>query len=684
MICALMIISQQSAQQRVDFREPAAIGSNMVKKIGAAFGQNVYAGEGIDDVPIIFDVKSVTFDEFRSLSAEGLDATWREVKDGWEIYRTVEQISAEEKAYLARRSAAIKEQITAKKRTPSIAQEKLVELASQIKIADDDELEELTYDTVIDGDSFFYDIWAGLGTEYFVRLPIDQRLYFTSDGRNGTKRLTFLKESQSLIEAERRKVIDTFKLTGSWFRLEETAAMSSEVFLRKLGVGNALWLSLEIVSTRDKVRLLLSGFDDQGNETFSSFDWIDLDIPFVSHPFESVPDQPITLSQDTIKFKESLGKWIYGDMLATKVFREFLGRIDEHDILSYEISDVLFWLSEVLDKPLIGRLSDELVDEFGFVDRAFISAKSDAQFETTKSKSRTLLTRLDETIQFDLPLNGTICVTPDLPRLYQPVFARQPIAEYIRANDGETLIDLNRFAGIMIPPPTLDAELYNDIALYAHSNGDSFSEPNIPVISAFAGLTTWQREQSATSEGITLLHSKMAPMTKREFVETAINQGDWSLIGSPEAESDQEEGEWMDNINNRMQFDIGPSTLDGLLVNVRTKRAMNLIAYHPLLEGGEITTTEEVAESLFSVESRLKHGKKAEYKYTFGIEEVMTIELRYNTPVGIMIASTVIQVTDGGPKDLTLENLPSSIKQEILKHLEELRRDESMTGTLLK
>lgn len=681
MLCAIVLALQQP---RIDLREPAAVGSVMVEKLGKAFGVKLYAGEGIADVPLIFDVKRVTFDEFRALSAQGLAATWRQVRDGWELYRTPAQIKTEDDAFLAKRSALIRKEIATRTKEPSMAQADLDEFALKIKLASDDDLYELVWgNDVMADESLMFDVWTELGATYFASLPIDQRWVYTSDGRGGTKRLPVLEDVMRRIRHERERVIAALKSSGAWERLASSVGVfNTDRMLHYLGFGDVKTLVLEVVSTQTSVGLALYGFDGADNSCLDYYDAVSCTEADRSKLTDTIEDVEVDFCPDSVEIHEAYKKLFErgeGEEVTAddglEPYIKVLSRLGQRDILGYDVSDVLFTAASKEGVPLIGRLSDDMVYASPFYQQGDENAPKDS-----KLKLRAGLSWLDEHLQIDSA--GVLRVTPELPAKYQSYFPRKAMIEYVKANRGKPIVDIARISAVMAPPASLDAEELGEIALIVHRQYESLWETDFSILSSWADMTQQQKLQAASPAGVSIPLYRCGKKLQYDFAYSAINYGQWSMVygsleGEEETHHDFETGDEPESLKDWLLYDVDASTLKNLVINFRTTRGLAVHVYREEYGDEPVkVTASELADWVFELESDPEYKDELQNLLgaKFGIEEQLTIEMRYQSPVGTMRAETSVQTSAGNRSDYSFSQLPAGFLNEYRRALDVLRK----------
>jgi hypothetical protein len=672
-------------QDRIDLREPAAVGSVMVEKIGKAFGAKVFAGEGIAEIPLIFDVKGVTFEEFRSLSARGIDATWRQVRDGWELYRTPAQIKTEDDAFLAKRSALIRKEIATRTKEPSMAQADLDEFALKIKLASDDDLYELVWgNDVMADESLLFDVWTELGATHFAELPIDKRWVYTSDGRNGTKKLPVLEDLMRRIRHERERIIVALRSSGAWERLANSVgAFNADKMLHYLGLGDVKTLVLQVVSTQTSVALAVHGFDSSDRTCLDYYDSVTCDGAERSMLSDTIEDAEVAFCPESLSLHAAFKKMFEreeGDAAAAtsdnlEPYIQILTRLDERDILSYDVSDVLFTAAAKSGKPLFGRLTNDMVYASPFFQ---FGSEEDPRID--KLKLRAGLSWLDGYLQIDS--EGSLQVTPELPAKYQSYFPRKAMVEYVKANRGKPIVDITRISAVMAPPASLDAEELGEIALIVHRQYESLWETDFSILSSWADMTQQQKLQAASPGGVSIPLSRCGKKLQYDIAYSAINYGQWSMVygsleGEEETHHDFETGDEPESLKDWLLYDVDASTLKNLVINFRTTRGLAVHVYREEYGDEPVNVTaSELADWVFELESDPEYKEELQNLLgaKFGIEEQLTIEMRYQSPVGTMRAVTSVQTSAGNRSDYSFSQLPASFLNEYRRALDVLRK----------
>ncbi len=675
MLTAAVLWCLQSSQARIDVREPAAVGSVMAERLGKAFGVKIYAGEGIADVPLIFAVKGVTFDEFRPLAAEGLDASWRQVRDGWELYRTKQQTNAEERRMFDRRAALIHKAFSELQKEPSLPQHDLEELALNIKLANDDDLFDLVFGSeVVTDQSLIFDVWTELGASYFVDLPIDVRRVYSSDGRNGTKKLPVLADVARRLSRENERVVAALKTSGAWQRLESSADfLTPEECLSLMDVGSAQTLLLEVSSTRYMISISLRGYDAKGAWSMSYSDVLDLYEPERSRIADTITDKKIELDPEIMDVRRAVTSALdLDEHQSDGALVDFLVGMPEKDYLSYDVSTVLFEMAATLDGPLVGRLTEDFYDRLGLYSHPDRIEKAGGMVSL-----RSCARWLDIELHFVLSADGLLVVRPEVPVRYQMVAPRTAVSEYVRSNHGKSLLDLTRIAGLLESPFSIDAEENFEIALMTQTDSDAIRDVDLTIAATWASLTPVLKSQAMAPGGATLPFSRCSSAFRREFMHSAVYYGLWSmLVGSKEEGSDARPLDFAEeSFSDVILFDVGPDTFNDLMVNVRTYRSPKVLTYLSDEDEPLIVSAKELARWVHALESE---GEEADLKglmaAEFGLEDFLNIEVRYPTPVGTMLGKTSVQLTDSRKHDLTFDRLPAPFLDEFRRTLAELRK----------
>jgi hypothetical protein len=338
-------------------------------------------------------------------------------------------------------------------------------------------------------------------------------------------------------------------------------------------------------------------------------------------------------------------------------------------VLGYDVSDVLFAAAAQLGKPLVGRLSDDMV-----YDSPFYQLGGDRQVVDGKFKLRAGLAWVDDFLQIEA--GDVLRVTPELPTKYQAHFPRKAISEYVKVNRGKRLIDLDRISGVMAPPSSLDADELGDMALIVHPQYESLHETDFAVLSAWADLTQSQKVQAASRGGVTIPLSRSGAKLRYDMRYNAVNYGQWSMLYGSVEDLAQEGERDSEALADWMLFDVDSSSLKDLALNFRTARAPAVQIYRE--EYGDepvIVTAEELASWVFELESDPEYKEELQNLLAaqFGVVEKMSIEVRYSTPVGVMLIETSVQTTDAGRTDLAFAQLPASFVNEYRRELAALR-----------
>jgi hypothetical protein len=125
-----------------------------------------------------------------------------------------------------------------------------------------------------------------------------------------------------------------------------------------------------------------------------------------------------------------------------------------------------------------------------------------------------------------------------------------------------------------------------------------------------------------------------------------------------------------------MLFDVDTETLKSLQVNVRTlSRPQAIVFSNEEDEDGFAANARSLAEWVLELEETdNEKARRALQQMTFGVEQFLTIEIRYSTPVGTMLATTDVQTTETGRKGLSLQQLPASFLADYQREMAAMRR----------
>lgn len=672
MLTAALVCCLQSAAPRIDVREPAAIGSVMAKRLSEVFGVKVTADASIADEPLIVSVKGVTFEEFRALSAEGLDASWREVTGGWQIYRSPKQIADEESQFIQARADAMRKEFHQRESESMLSQEGLEDLALRLKIANDEELEEILYsEEVVSSEVMLRDVWSEIGLEYFIGLPLDRRYVYTSDGRKGTRKHPALAKIVKAIETEQARTVEALKKSGAWARIQASTMFTTDEALDLLCVGKAEFVVLEVSVTSSEVALALSGFDEEGNSTVGYYD----SLSYREREPSTVPSDAVNgdvTPSEAAKSIHSAIKTIFEGESGFGALIEILAALPDRDVLSYDVSDILLTVADKSGRPLFGRLSDDMASTLGFYS---LGGHDEGEAEIEKIPLRTGVVWLDNHINLDFAGAGPVKVTPDVPPRFQTSFPRHAIGDYVRANRGSQLLDLGRLPRLMVPPRTLEAESFAEGAFVVHETEEMLWGLEFSLLATWAGLTPVQRNAAISSKGISIPLSQCGEALRHDFQYAAVSYGQWSmLVGSREGEEYSEEvynepeADWL-------MFDVGPKTLDSLQMNIRGFEEPLVLVQFPDEQPTPITA-QGLAEWAHSAETDDEGGESRTMfnAAKFGVEQALRVVLRYETPSGNMVLESTVPTTANGPKGLSLAQLPRQFLAEFRAALAELRK----------
>ena len=689
---------------RVDVREPAAIGEVMARRLGARFGVPIRAHEPLRDEPLVFFAKGVTFEEFRELSAKGLDAAWRNINGVWEIYRTPDQIAAEEKRFLDVRRREIKSSFEALGEKVSwIGDDKLARLAQAVKVGDFEEASGLWYDEEMEvwpGENLLTPCIRALGADLIANAPIYSRLVFSSDGVNGTKRLAALADVLRAIQAENQRVEAALKANGALMVIQaNVSGFTLDDLYNMVGAAPVERLVLEVTVGLDEIEIDVTGFDAEGKPLVSHGEWLeawDLGEGEVSMPTMGDADpalaverpmgevarlvkgKPLVFSKETAE----ISKLLEGDFETPEdeqkvfdVWLDFMAAMPDKDFLALGASEVLISAAEAIGKPLAARLSDDTL-ESGPTIRLY-----DYDDEGEPIKIQATLDRgvswLEEWNDIEVLDDKVLSVAPTIPRPYQTFFPRKAIADYVRANRGRPVIDLARLPSLV---PTdirsRGASDISEIALMAHGNFELMWSIDLDLLAAWQSLPATARQRSMSPEGVVVRVGAAGPITRRWTLES-VRGGRWTdLLGTSGGamfiSGDADTEEHVETIKDFMLFDVGAATFDQFELKYRAFREPSVYVEYAGMESGWQVSPQDLAMLTFSMEERKRRGRNVT-ELTLELRDSLRVEVSCTTPVGLRSRSTNVPISDQVRNGLRIEDLPAQYRADYEKELARLR-----------
>ena len=676
MITAALLACLQAAggpapAQQFDVRLRGAVGQVMAKRLSEVFGTRVTTDASLADVPLIFNVKGVTFEQFREISAEGLDAEWRETKDGWQLYRSKEKQDAEMHALLQRRRAHIIKGINSRTATPPATQQALAELAQKVKLAFDDDLHELVYgEEVLTGEGVLFDVWESLGVEAIASMPIDQRWTYTSDGFGKTRKLGVLTQTVALVNAEYKRVEEEFRRSGAWDRLtSEANGFTPEQFIRYLGVNPVEKFVLEVRTSVEYIELTLSGFDKVGNETVNFYDYMEALESEDSPSLKLIPEGSFEPSKESLLVRSAVMTMFDDDGETSKeqVF-DLLGGMPETDPLALDVSDILFAASDKAGLQLAGRLSDNLIQEFGIYR---LMAYGDTERAATEQPAtmRSTLSWLDSYLNLIVTPDKKLLVRPELPAPFQTFVARKAIADYVKSNVGNPVLDISRFPSLFQPPRSFGVESLSEVALVAHSNENMIWVDSPYLIATWQGLNQQMKTQAESAQGATLTVGHAHRSLGYHFEQQAISGGRWSSIIHRQYDEESE----VVALSDLLLVDVVPGVFDRLQFNLRVLRKPVVMVTVEGSKESNLVTAEDMAEWFYYNDEDEAAAWLS--KCRFGMENGVEIKLSIQTPIGLATEETTVVLSASGRTDMTFQQMPADWQQAFRREVERLKKD---------
>lgn len=674
MLAALLLCL--GGQERVDIRQPAAIGEVMARRLSETFGVTIKTDPTLADVPLIFNVKNVTFDEFRPIAAKGLDASWKEDKGTWILYRTKEQIKAEDDAFLTRRSEQIRKLLADREPAKLPDQAHIDKLANDIKYLGDDDLMERMYEEDGFPDEMVGDlVFNALGADYLAGLPIDKRIVYTSDGRERTKKLPVLEKLIEQVSAETSRFKKALVASGAWNRLENSASYNNEYLFWWLDLGDIETIVLELISTEGGIVIHASGFDKTGAQCAQYYDDLYETATQVTKLPKSLEGQYAPLSKESIDFRNAYRSLyeVESEIDYYDFIIDYMKKLPDEEPLALEVSDVLLAISDKSGVPLAGRLSDDILEyeESGVL---FPTDDEEGISDISRIPIYAGVAWLDEFIQIDVR-EDIVRIFPESPLRFQTIYPRRAIGDYVRANIGRKTIDLNRVRNLAVPPTTSEGGTSGADAFIVHMFNET-ENADLAVLSTWAELSASQKQQASTPRGIYLPLTACSDLLRFEFNSAAVNYGQWSmLVGSRDGgEADVESEDDSTRITDWILTDTDMKFLDKLQVNIRSS-TMYLVR-DTSEEGSDwySWTAEEFAEMYHSVEDLNDEASTKELlKARYSLDEALLIELRYDTPSGVMLDYARITTRRDLVENKTLNQLPAQFLQKFQAALAKLR-----------
>ena len=658
--------------QQFDVRLRGAVGQVMAKRLSEVFGAKVTTDASLADVPMIFNVKGVTFEQFREIAAEGLDAEWRETKDGWLLYRSKERQDAEVRALLQRRRALLVKSLALRDSAPPATQQFLAELAQKVKLSFDDDLDELAYsEEVLTGEGVLYEVWQTLGAEAIASVPLDQRWTYTSDGFGKTRKLEVLTQTAAFVNAEYKRVEAEFRRSGAWDRLANDAiGYAPEELIRTLGVCPVDRFVLEVMSSVEYVELTLTGFDKEGNEAVNYYDYVEAWETQPSPSVGAIAIGAFEPLQESLALRNAIKTMFDDDGGATRaeVF-DLLGGMPETDPLALDVTDILFAASDRSGLQLAGRLSDDLVQELGLY-RLMEFDEHELSLTERPATLRDALSWLDNYLSLTVTAEKELFVRPETPVQYQTFFPRKAVAEYVRNNVGSPVLDIARFPSLFQPPRSLDVESLSEAALIAHYDENMVFVDAPYLIAAWQGLNQQLKMQAESPQGATLTVGRAHRSLGHHFEQQALRGGRWSSFGYGIA---MEEGDFI-ALDDLLLFDVAPGAFDRVPINLRAQRKPVAMVTMEGLDEPSMVTAEELAEWYFYSD---EDGKGPEWLATcrFALESGVEIKLSFQTPVGLGTEETTVLTSVGGRADMTFQQMPADWQQAFRREVERLKKE---------
>lgn len=674
MISAALLLCLQTSPV-FDVREPAVIGEVMARKLSERFGVKIVTDETLAEVPLIFNVKEVTFEQFREMTGPALSATWKPTNDGWLLTRTKEQTDAEAARTKARRLTAVKKSLSERNVQPVPTQAKLEELAQSIKLAYDEDMIDIAFDNnIVTGELALQSVWDSLGANALANLTIGTRTTYSSDGFAGTKKLSALQSTVKLVNAEYDRTVKEFKRSGAWQRLESTAdSFTPDELLSYLGVAKVDRVFVDVAVYFDYIELTLAAYNEKGEETLSHYDSLE---PFASEYSEvvgRVSNRPLRFSAESVAVKKALYSMFDGgeegaQMLAA--FMDFVSKFPEKDLLSLDVSDALFALSDALDLPLAGRLSDDLLEELGLL----YSEGDDDEPAMLVS----VLAWLDQYLTLGVSATDVLTVAPEKPFEFQLTCPRAAMGEYVRANKGNTSLDYSRFPQLFRVPRTVGGTTLSELALVVHGDAEAYWASLPYVVVAWESLSGAQKLQASSAQGLNIAVGSMAPLFRHQLLEDAVSVGRWSNLAQGHVESESVVSPMQDHI----MSNIGPGSFDRLAANVRTSQRQLVYMKHDEDEPAELIKPSDLAEWIdYWEEDGKGNGMAGLQKARFSVAPGLAVEIKVMTPTGPIEANETLELNR--PKSFTLrfDQLPAQWRNEFQEEMRNRIGGQRLSGT---
>ncbi len=678
MLAATFLSCLVQSPAKVDVRQRAAVGEVMVRRLGEQFGVKITTDQSLADVPLVFSVKNVTFEEFRALSGPALDASWKETDDGWLLFRTSEQTRGEDARFVEQRKQHLRKEMSQLAPRPPMDSRALEELALKVKVAFDDDVIDLMFDNdVLDGTQALLECWSSLGPDYLASLPVGRRVTYSSDGVGGTRRLDALQSTIKRMSDEFARVEKEFRRVGAWDRLSSPGmGYTAEEFLRYIGVGKAERAVLQVATYIDYVELTLTGLDKDGNEVVSHYDTIECYDSESSPLLRGIKDQTLTFSKESMQVKASLMSLFVEESTeqSSAPFLDFLAAFPEKDLFSLDVTDALFAFADSQGVPVAARLSDDMSEELGL-----LFLEQDGEDKESINLVSALIW-LDGYHSFAKTSAGVLAVSPERPYGLQTVLPRKAIGEYVRANRGHPNIDVSRLPSLFRPPSFPGGTTMAEIALVVHDDEEMVWRGAPYVLVAWQSLTGSQKLQAGTRQGVNLPVSATAALFRHQLIEDGVNYGTFtSLIDGLDDEEESHSA-----LQDLIFADIAPGVFDKLQANIRAENAtIVFMASEGEEEAGQVTAEDLADAYKYWEDEKAGEGRRRLQTARFRVEAGTKVVVSVLTPVGVVSSEDVCVTTNSGRANLRFDQLPAEWRLEFERELRRARDGVPQSGSVV-
>lgn len=665
LLSSICLQAHAEVAKKVDVRLRAAIGEVMVERLGELFAVEISAHSSIAEEPFIFNVLGVTFEEFRELSARGLDASWRKNKRGWELFRSREQIDEELQRFYDYRKLLLRKEMTRNVPPDPVSDERITEWARSMLVAafeggEDSQLYPWN-STLFPRQQVMPRIWHALGIELLSAIPLDERWVFTADGVHGTHRLPELARAKQMILALRPRLLHALKRNGAW---DMRSSLSFGVGIKDLPSTPVDKVFLEVTSYWDYITMSLVGFDESGKRVVNFYDASKVWLPTPGQVQRSIKNVTIPQSKASRKIAGDFAKLGIRESGPSTYLWDLLSSMPRSEPLALDVSDLLLAMSDELNLPLVARLSNDLLDALGLalLDKPDIVTEGVIDLKSGIDWIETLLD-LEETAE------GLIKGSPARPPQYQLAFPRKAIADYVRNNRATKVLDLQRIPPLVRRPGSAYDPSIVDLVFFVHGP-EHVSSASLSALFAWQSLSSEAKQMSLTPQGVTVPFKSLGNPFHASVRGVILWNAWWHGIGRFDPLRRQESYTYLDFL----PFDITKSTLLDVLVQVRASAVPSVHMFSPLIGDQELIDPETWAEYFLTAEKSNRvdeENKIASAK--FRVERALRVEVSFETPVGTHTWISTVELTADNPERLSLDQLPVSWLAKFRRALQALR-----------